>query len=64
MRPKAIDVQVLNNYELQITFDNYEKRKFLKFLKFDVKPYFKFKKFQELKDKEKLKKVKIAGLSI
>ena len=58
MRPKAIDVQVLNNYELQITFDNYEKRKF------DVKPYFKFKKFQELKDKEKLKKVKIAGLSI
>ena len=58
MRPKAIDVKVLNNYELEILFDNNEKRKF------DVKPYFKFKKFQELKDKNIFDKVKIAGLSI
>ena len=58
MRPKAIDVKVLNNYELEIIFDNKEKRKF------DVKPYFKFKQFQELKDKNIFETVKIAGLSI
>ena len=58
MRPKAIDVKVLKNYELEITFDNNEKRRF------DVKPYFKFKQFQELKDKNIFETVKIAGLSI
>ncbi len=58
MRPKAIDVKVLNNYELEITFDNNEKRKF------DVKPYFKFKQFENLKDIKQFKKVKIGGLSI
>lgn len=58
MRPKAIDVKVLKNYELEITFDNNEKRRF------DVKPYFKFKQFKELKDKNFFENVKIAGLSI
>ena len=58
MRPKAIDVKVLKNYELEITFDNNEKRRF------DVKPYFKFKQFKELKDKNLFENVKIAGLSI
>ncbi len=58
MRPKAIDVKILKNYELEITFDNNEKRKF------DVKPYFKFKQFRELKDKNIFENVKIAGLSI
>lgn len=58
MRPKAIDVKILENYELEITFENQEKRKF------DIKPYFKFKQFEELKDKKKFEKVKIAGLSI
>ncbi len=58
MRPKAIDVKILNNYELEILFDNKEKRIF------DVKPYFKFKIFKELKDVEKFKKVQISGLSI
>ena len=38
MRPKAIDVKILDNYEIEILFDNQEKRIF------DVKPYFKFKK--------------------
>ena len=37
MRPKAIDVKVLNNYELEILFNNNERKIF------DVKPYFKFK---------------------
>ena len=58
MRPKAIDVKILNDYELKIIFDNNEQRKF------DVKPYFKFKIFKELKNLEKFKKVKISGLSI
>ena len=58
MRPKAIDVKVLNNYELEIKFDNNERKIF------DVKPYFKFKIFSELKDFEKFKKVQISGLSI
>lgn len=58
MNPKAIDVKALNNYELEITFDNNEKRKF------DVKPYFKFKQFEELKDIKNFQTVKVAGLSI
>ncbi len=58
MRPKAIDVKALNNYELEILFKNGEKRKF------DVKPYFKFKQFEELRDNKKFQRVKIAGLSI
>lgn len=58
MNPKAIDVKPLNNYELELKFDNGEKRIF------DIKPYFKFRVFEELKDIEKFKKVKISGLSI
>ena len=58
MRPKAIDVKVLNNYELEIKFDNNERKIF------DVKPYFKFKIFNELKNYEEFKKVQISGLSI
>lgn len=55
MKPKAIDVE---NYQLEILFDNKEKKIF------DVKPYFKFKIFKELKDVKKFNKVKISGLSI
>ena len=51
MRPKAIDVKVLNNYELEIKFDNNERKIF------DVKPYFKFKIFNDLKNYEEFKKV-------
>ncbi len=58
MRPKAIDVKPLKNYELEIIFNNGEKRKF------DVKPYLEFKAFKELQDENKFKKVKISGLSI
>ena len=58
MRPKAIDVKVLNNYELVIKFDNNERKIF------DVKPYFKFKIFNDLKNYEEFKKVQISGLSI
>lgn len=58
MRPRAIDVKTLNNYILEIVFDNGEKKQF------DVKPYLKFKQFEELKDEKKFKNVKISGLSI
>ena len=58
MRPKAIDVKVLKDYELEILFDNKERKTF------DVKPYFKFKIFKELKDMDEFNTVKISGLSI
>lgn len=58
MRPKAIDIKILENYKLEILFDNNEKRIF------DVKPYFKFKVFKELKDMKKFNTVKISGLSV
>lgn len=58
MRPKAIDVKILEDYKLEILFDNNQKRIF------DVKPYFKFKIFKELQDIKKFATVKIAGLSI
>ena len=58
MSPKAIDVKALENYKLEIIFDNNEKRIF------DVEPYLKNPLFQELKDKSEFEKVKIAGLSI
>ena len=58
MRPKAIDVKPLTNYILEITFNNGEKRLF------DVKPYMKFKLFNELENLNEFEKVKISGLSI
>ena len=58
MRPKAINVKPLKNYQLEVTFDNNEKGIF------DVTPYFKFKIFKELKEKDNFEKVKISGLSI
>lgn len=58
MRPKAIDVKVINKYNIELTFNNGEKRVL------DVTPYFKFKIFQELKENNNFEKVKISGLSI
>lgn len=58
MRPKAIKVKAMENYRLLIEFENGEKKVF------DVKPYMKHKAFEELKDVEKFKSVKIDGLSI
>ena len=58
MRPKAIDVKILEDYKLEILFNNNEKKIF------DVKPYFKFKKFKELRDITKFNTVRISGLSI
>lgn len=58
MRPRAINVIPLENYKLLITFDNNEKKIF------DVKPYLKFKQFENLKNIAIFNTVKIDGLSI
>ena len=58
MRPRAIDVKVLPDYQLLITFDNDE----LKI--FDVKPYLQCPQFATLKDPTMFSTVKIDGLSI
>ena len=58
MRPKAIDVKPLENYMLEILFDNGERKVF------DVKPYLKFKAFEKLKCIDTFNTVRIAGLSI
>lgn len=58
MVPKAIDVKPINDYKLEIKFDNGEIKIF------DITPYFKFGIFSELREKEQFEKVKISGLSI
>lgn len=58
MKPKAIEVKPLENYTLQVTFDNGESGIF------DVKPYLQHIQFKDLKDEKLFKTVKIAGLSI
>ena len=57
-RPRAVDVSPLPDYCLLVTFSNDEKRVF------DVKPYFDFKPFRELKIPALFDTVKPAGLSI
>jgi hypothetical protein len=56
--PYCIEVEPLPDYRLFVRFDNGEKRVF------DVKPYFKFKQFEELRINALFKTVKPAGLSI
>lgn len=58
MRPKAIDVKPLENYEVLVIFDNGEKKIF------DVKPYMAHRVFAGLRNKEMFKTVKVSGLSI
>ena len=58
IRPRAIGVQPLENYQLLVTFDNQEKKIF------DVKPYIRGSWFGKLKDQAVFQAVKIAGLSV
>ncbi len=57
-RASAVEVASIKDYTLLVTFTNGEKRIF------DVKPYFSFKCFEELKSKTLFQTVHIAGLSI
>ena len=56
--PKAIAVQPLPNYILQVDFSNGERRLF------DVKPYLDGEWFSELKDIDIFNAVRVAGLSV
>lgn len=58
MRPKAINVKPLENYTLEVKFDNGEVKIF------DVKPYMNHKVFAQLKDLELFNSVKVDGLSV
>lgn len=58
MRPKALEVKPLENYVLEIKFNNGEIKRF------DVKPYLNHKAFEQLKKLDIFNSVKIAGLSI
>jgi len=57
-RPRAIAVEPRPDYCLLVTFGNGEKRLF------DVKPYFSFKPFDELRNTALFNTVKPAGLSV
>lgn len=54
----VINVEPLNDYKILLTFDNGEKRIF------DVSPYLDKGIFQELKDEEKFKTVRVSFDSI
>lgn len=58
MRPKAIEVEAIEDYKIKVKFENGEEKIF------DVKPYLNHNAFKELKNKELFKTVKIGGLSI
>ncbi|MCC8101703.1 MAG: DUF2442 domain-containing protein [Clostridiales bacterium] len=58
MRPKAVSVQPLENYNLLVLFDNGEKRIY------DAKPLIKGEWFGKLKDLKLFNTVHVAGLSI
>ena len=58
MRPRAKEVEALENYILKIKFDNGEIKKF------DVKPYLNHKAFEQLKEIDMFNTVKVAGLSV
>ena len=58
MRPRAMDVKAMEDYQLLVTFGNNEKKIF------DVKPYLEYKPFDQLKDKELFNTVHVGGLSV
>jgi hypothetical protein len=58
LQPKAISVKPLQNYLLELVFDNGERKIF------DVKPYLVGSWFSKLKDMNYFNTVHIAGLSI
>ncbi len=58
LRPTAVKVKPLDNYLLDITFDNGERKIF------DVKPYIKGDWYSELADKIYFKSVAVNGFSV
>lgn len=58
LTPIIKNVEVLENYELLLTYENGEKRIY------DMKPNFRYEAFKELKNYELFKKVHPAGETI
>lgn len=58
LEPIVREVQALEDYKLYLKFDNGEEKIY------DMKPLLKRKVYQELKEKERFKKVKADGISI
>jgi len=58
LKPKAIGVKALNDYKLEVVFEDGKKGIF------DVKPYLEYIQFKDLRDKDMFNTVKIDGLSI
>lgn len=58
MRPRAVDVKPIEDYNLFVTFDNGEKKIY------DVKPLIKGDWFGQLKDINNFNSVRVAGLSV
>jgi hypothetical protein len=58
MRPRAINVEPMENYILLVTFSDNDKRLF------DMKPYLELKPFDQLKNKILFQAVRIGGLSV
>lgn len=58
LTPIIKNVEVLENYELLITYENGEKRKY------DMKPNFKYEAFKKLKEYKLFEKVHAAGETI
>ena len=58
VRPRAVNVLPLDDYQLLVTFGNNERKVF------SVKPYLNLNPFQELKNIEVFNAVRIGGLSV
>ena len=58
MRPTAVFVEPVENYQLMVEFDNGEKKKF------DVKPYIQGSFYGQLSDPAYFKSVKTNGFSV
>ena len=58
LRPTAISVKAVDNYVIDVKFDNGEEKKF------DVKPYIKGEWYGQLKDKAYFKAVATDGYTV
>lgn len=58
MEPRPIEVKALKNYLIYVKFKNNEERIY------DMKENFKYPFYQNLKDIQKFKKIRISGINI
>ncbi len=58
IEPRPLEVKALKNYLLYIKFKNNEEKIY------DMKPNFKYPFYENLKDIEKFKRIRISGINI